>query len=391
MVTTRKKIYSQNEDKGLDPLISTLEILNLAPTVPVLETLNDRRRRWSRLLHSHHHQPVIEEVLEEELPKYEKSTIIDVKDRISHMRDCALILSSAPSVFFAAVDGNLAQQILSDIQLQQEYAAIQERAQHQPSIYIHQLADERGVAPTPNQYLLIRTMVLDYLKEGKSSQHAWHLDNITASTMSKEASAQGHRKYLQTTNRSSRRIETLRRFCQGIQDRWIETDPSLRDIPFQFPPGECGYSKNSHTRLAQHRAHQSSNYVMNLVEDICTYLHRMGSFKQHFRMHQFIIYLIIRPSQAAIAEIFCSGLLQVWVENGGGFNAYPAGRSVATARRMSAGEWIEHERWARQNSPVIENMRDLQKRANEWRKALEWEGYASEDSEMTAGSAEDSV
>jgi hypothetical protein len=91
-------------------------------------------------------------------------------------------------------------------------------------------------------------------------------------------------------------------------------------------------------------------------------------------MHQFIIYLIFRPTQAAIAEIFCSGLLQVWVENGGGFNAYPAGRSVATARRVSEGEWKEHEGWVRQMSPVDVNMMVQREHAEEWRRALMWDG-----------------
>ena len=129
---------------------------------------------------------------------------------------------------------------------------------------------------------------------------------------------------------------------------------------------------------------------MNLVEDVCTYLHRTAAFKQHFQMHQFIIYLTFRPSQAAIAEIFCSGLLQVWIENGGGFDAYPAGRSVVTARKVSTDEWHEHERWAKQTSLVIENRKILKEKAEEWQKALEWEDKGSDEHELTEGSAEES-
>jgi hypothetical protein len=197
------------------------------------------------------------------------------------------------------------------------------------------------------------------------------MDNITPPTVSKASSAQGHRKYLETRCRSSKRIDTLHRFCNGVQHRWLETPTSQRDTPFAFPPGECGYSKDSHTRLAQHRAHHSSNYIMNLVEDICTYLHRTKQFNQHFCMQQFIIYLIFRPEQAAIAEILCSGLLQVWIEHGGGFNAYPAGRSVATARQVSVDEWARHKRWVRRMSPLDGNMRVQRVRAEEWRRALD--------------------
>ncbi|KAF2821063.1 hypothetical protein CC86DRAFT_411371 [Ophiobolus disseminans] len=347
-----------------------------------IETLTERRLRWSNLLRGQHYQPVIAEVLDEELPKYLHSTIIDASDRVSHVRECALILASAPLLFAAAVDGDLIRRMLTDADLQNEYAIIQERAHDQPSIYIHLLADEGGIAPTPNQYLSILNMVQDYLAEGHTSAHAWQLDNVAPPPVSQAMSAQGYRKYLQTKHRSSQRIETLRRYCDGIQRRWQETPVPLRDTPFHFPPGECGYSKDSHVRLAQHRAHRSSNYVMNLVEDICTYLHGTGQFRQHFRMHQFIIYLIFRPNQAAIAEILCSGLLQVWVDNGGGFNAYPAGRSVATARRVSAGEWATHESWVRQGSPVVENMRLQRERAEEWRRALDWETVLVDDEEM---------
>lgn len=377
MVTTRTKSYDSNIRIGEQELRD-----------PASESLNDRRRRWSHLLRLQHYQPVIEEVLNEELPKYENSVIINVTDKVSYLRECALILASAPSVFAAAVHGNLVQQMQLETDVKRDYASVQERAQNQPSIYINLLADECGIAPTPKQYLIIRDIVIDYLLEGQESEHAWHLDNITLPSVTQRASVRGHRKYLCTKNRSQKRVETLHRFCQGVLNRCSETHSSVQDTPFEFPPGECGYSKDSHTRLKQHCERKSSNYVMNLIEDICTYLHQNGTLSQHFRMHQFIIYLIFRPSQAAIAEIFCSGLLQVWIENGGGFNAYPAGRSVASSRSVSPGEWDDHERWVRQHSPIIHNMRVQMERADEWQRALEWEQDGNEDSKMTEGSDE---
>jgi hypothetical protein len=375
MVSTRNKNYSKTRGGEQS-------------AVPV-ETLTERRQRWSNLLRRQHYQPIIDEVLDEELPKYGNSSIVNAQDRVSYKRECTLILASASSVFAAAVDGSLVRDLLYNTDLQQDYAIIQAQAHNQPSIYIHLLADEYGTAPTPNQYMTIRNMIQDYLAEGPTSQHAYVIDNLTWPKVSIVASNQGHRKYLQTKNRSSKRVERLLCFCEGIERRWLETLPSLHDTPFQFPPGECGYSKDSHVRLAQHCAHQSSNYVMNLVEDICAYLYRTKQFEQYFRMHQFIIYLIFRPTQAAIAEIFCSGLLQVWVENGGGFNTYPAGCSVATARRVSAGDWAAHEGWARQMSPVEENMGTQTERAEEWRKALVWKSAVVEQGTIESGVEDD--
>jgi hypothetical protein len=134
MVNTRNKDYS--------------EILGNEQLVIPVETLVERRQRWSSLLQHQHYQPIIDEVLDEELPKYGQSSMINVQDRVSHMRECALILASAPSVFAAAVDGTLVRDMLRNTDLQKDYATIQAQAHHQPSIYIHLLADEGGIAPT---------------------------------------------------------------------------------------------------------------------------------------------------------------------------------------------------------------------------------------------------
>ncbi|KAH9871010.1 hypothetical protein J1614_006584 [Plenodomus biglobosus] len=341
----------------------------------ITETLADRRRRWSQLLRNKHYEPIIAEVLDDELSKYQESTAIGGIERVFHMRECALILSSAPSVLAAAVEGNLVSRMLTDTNLQREYAVVQQHAHEQPSIYVHLLADELGTPPTPNQYLLVRDIVLDYLSYGSTSVYAYRLDNITRPTVTLEVSSLGHRKYLQTksSTRSTKRVDAFQRFCSGILARWTSTPAFRRDTPFPYPPGECGYSISSHTRLAQHRAHNSSNYIMNLVEDIFTHLHRTGTLSQNFTMHPFIIYLIFRPRQAAIAEVFCSGLLQVWVDDGGGFNAYPAGLSVASAKRVTGHKWERHVRSAKDNSPVVENMRGQMERVKQWRRALDLE------------------
>ncbi|KAJ4353623.1 uncharacterized protein N0V89_005353 [Didymosphaeria variabile] len=269
---------------------------------------------------------------------------------------------------------------------------IQERAHCQPSIYIHHLVDEQGIAPTANQYTVIRETVLQYLSSGSEYHElAWLIDNISPPAVRRSATATGHHKYLWTVQRSPSHVQTLIRFCEGVARRAAEVPPVALDQPLPYSPSECGYSVNSHIRLSQHRHRQSSNYVMNLIEDICTYLHQAGTFSQLFRMQPFIVYLIFRPQQAAIAEIFCSGLLQVWIEEGGGLNAYPAGRSVASARRVSAARWVEHERWVADNTEMVRNMRLQKERLEEdvsgldmemeevWREALESENEGDGD------------
>lgn len=335
------------------------------------EPLDERRRRWINLLRNHHYEPVILDILNDELPKYTTSRAIDPTDLVSHARQCALILASAPRVFFAAVEGTLVSGILHDTDLIADYATMQQRSCRQPSIYIHLLADDQGIAPTPNQYIVIRDMMQNYVS-GDQPEHVYHIDNVTPPAVTVNASSGGYRKYLhtQSTDRSPRRVATLETFRKGITLRCAKTPAHLHDTPFSHPPSEVGYALNVHKRLKQHRARQSSNYIMNLVEDICTHLFRTTVFSQHFKMHQFIIYLIFRPSQAAIAEIFCSGLLQCWIDNGGGFNSYPAGRSVGSSERVSRESWLDHERVTRETSPLEERTEVLKERAEVWRKVL---------------------
>jgi hypothetical protein len=113
MVNTRNKNYS--------------EILNEQQIVPI-ETLTERPKQRSNLLRHQHYQLIIDEVLDEELPKYGVSSLVNAHDHVSHTRECALILASAPSVFAAAVDGSLVGELLHNTDLQKDYATIQPQA-----------------------------------------------------------------------------------------------------------------------------------------------------------------------------------------------------------------------------------------------------------------------
>lgn len=346
------------------------------------ESNDQRRRKWAHLLESRHYEPVIFDVLSDELPKYVSSRVIDPTDIVKHMRECAFILASAPRIFFAAVSGNLVSRIINDAHLQTEYTIIQQHAHHQPSIYIHLFANEDGQAPSPLQYLTIRDMIQDYISDYPSA-YAQQIDNVTSPPLPLEVSKQGYRRHLSTpsTKRSPKRIATLNRLITGITSCCAQVPHHLQNVPLSYPPSEVGYALNAHKRLAQHRVHQSSNYVMNLVDDVCTYLFRSNVLPKHFKMHQFIIYLISRPSQAAIAEIFCSGLLQCWVDLGG-FNAYPAGRSVASSQRVRPRQWESYLSLLKEMSPLEDNMQVLKERARIWQQALQWEDETG-DGKMT--------
>ncbi|KAF2472851.1 uncharacterized protein BDR25DRAFT_341655 [Lindgomyces ingoldianus] len=374
MVTTRTRDYGSGDDED--------EIGEHRNASVREEKLADKRNRWAALLREKLYLTVINEVLEEELGKYTNNRVFNEANLMLITRECMLILASAPRIFEAAVEGMLALRFTVDQELQAEYEEIRQRADVQPSIYMHLLADEGGVAPSASQYMIIRDIVTRYIDEAEV-QLASLVDNISPPYVALRDTSAGYRKYLCTARRSPRRVRVLERFCEGIRKRWEETPPQERDLPLNYPPGECGYAINAPRRLLQHRSRISSNYIMNLVEDICTLGFRdLKLFTHLFRMHQFIIYLIFNPQQVEVAEMFCSGLLQVWVDKGGGFNHYPAGLSNASARRVSEDEWNGHEIYVRENSPLETNIRhqrdtidDVVLKLHEQAAALLWEVF----------------
>ncbi|KAF2187879.1 hypothetical protein K469DRAFT_685249 [Zopfia rhizophila CBS 207.26] len=190
-----------------------------------------------------------------------------------------------------------------------------------------------------------RKIVLDYTG-GRNQRLAGLIDNVTDPKVTVEKTRTGYRKCTWRSKRqeSSRRVQTLARFCDGIYKRWEKTPKPERNRPLSYP---------------LHRKHQPLNYIMSLVEDNCVVLFRdLKRLNQLFRMHQFVISLIYQQNQAEIAEIFCSGLLQVWIENGGGFKHYPAGLSNLLARNIIHEAWYDSEQYVLAHSPLAEGYTD---------------------------------
>ncbi|KAF2014332.1 hypothetical protein BU24DRAFT_433748 [Aaosphaeria arxii CBS 175.79] len=334
-----------------------------------VESISEKRKRWVKLLHNLEYAQLIDEVLSVELAKYRNSAVVSSTKSPETYRECALILSSASPLFEAAVEGVLPLRFLLDSKLQAQHVTLLERARSQPSIYVHILADKHGTAPSARQYMAVADIASRYVGEANAENNkiAGLIDSTTPAPISSNLMSLGQRKYLVTpsSSRSKARIARINLFSNSIRRRFLSTPLPDRDLPLWPPPSEVGYSINSPSRLSQHRRHQSSNYIMNLTEDICTHLHltQHELFRtQHFILHSFIIYLIFRPQQVHIAEIFTSGLLQVWIENGGGFNYYPAGRSNSSGDRVTAEEWRNHDAWVRENSDLDGRWEMLRKR-----------------------------
>lgn len=94
-------------------------------------------------------------------------------------------------------------------------------------------------------------------------------------------------------------------------------------------------------RLACHRAHRSSNFIMNLFEAVCSYL-----YPGQLRLQQHTIFLIFQPIHNSLSEIVASRLSQGTIFNAGGFSFYPPGRSNATVDQYSLAAYQEWKEWA---------------------------------------------
>lgn len=101
MVSTRKHKYGY-EDQG-EKLRNYVKGSMCHDAL--MPTLLDQRKKWANFLRRGHYQPVIAEVLTNELPKYANSNTVLPPKLSSIMRECTNILASASSVFHAAVDG----------------------------------------------------------------------------------------------------------------------------------------------------------------------------------------------------------------------------------------------------------------------------------------------
>lgn len=117
-------------------------------------------------------------------------------------------------------------------------------------------------------------------------------------------------------------------------------DQALRDV---------GYARNCSDRIAQHRSHSSSNYLMNLVEAIG------GVLNYSYRNVAAVIGLCSEPEQAVVGEILWSCIGQSYLDTGRGYNHESAGKSNRSADDVRTLQWAAWQNWAYEKSPFEKN------------------------------------
>ncbi|KAH0375584.1 hypothetical protein KCU92_g10133, partial [Aureobasidium melanogenum] len=126
----------------------------------------------------------------------------------------------------------------------------------------------------------------------------------------------------------SSRVNVQRSFIQAARRRirrTLDNHPDALGKPLEALY-EFGYGGSTLKRLACHRRHESSNFLLNEFESACKV-----AFGRRYILHQHVIFLCDEPSQVAVAEIVFHLIGQGYATDGSGFSYHPAGMSSHTA------------------------------------------------------------
>ncbi|KAK4556775.1 hypothetical protein LTR86_006346 [Recurvomyces mirabilis] len=212
-----------------------------------------------------------------------------------------------------------------------------------PFVYLNELADEKGLSPSPNELQEAIKIARGYY-EGTDKHWAARIDHYkTPYRTPAQRRDPLFRKYLYTTtgNLSQRRIARGLAFCAHLEERLATVSPELRDEPLAVPLVEIGYSHNVDKRLVEGLEHKGSNRIMGLFDCIVGLLH-----VQRFRIQQFVIYACVDPDGAALAQLLFTRLNEGYIGNVGGFSYYAAGINGPSASTHDVVHWGEAIEWS---------------------------------------------
>jgi hypothetical protein len=92
-----------------------------------------------------------------------------------------------------------------------------------------------------------------------------------------------HHKWLMV---SQDRVANVRTFISALRDHLNAIPIGDWSKPLEHPVVEYGYAENSPTRLKQYARHDSSNYIMNVMEAVAVWAARNNTPNDDFRIEQ---------------------------------------------------------------------------------------------------------
>jgi hypothetical protein len=353
-------------------LMASLESLN-RPNTP-----EAARLRWLKKRQEEGLMALIEDALGDEnvLAKLLSAS----KKRI--MRE--VLASMDDDLLNIIIGGNLAE-YATQSGIKAELERLSEQATVSPGCYLQLFVDKEGKSPSPNMIKAILKLLRQYIGEEPGDWEGWSEEIDAVMRGGRQVTlavrrVKRFRKYFyvrpgkdkpEKLEPSPTRVKRVKQFVRAIEKRLAEIPVTEHDEPLALPLSEVGYANGCHNRLDSHAKHDSSNYIMTLVEAVSIWAKDQGElgFDKDFRIPQFIIYNCWQVEQGVIAEIVLSRLCHAYIYNGGGFSHYPAGLSNDTCRAKNPywEGWYELIYYAKDNTPLIANLKRDRELVREWR------------------------
>ncbi|PPJ55249.1 hypothetical protein CBER1_04257 [Cercospora berteroae] len=281
-----------------------------------------------------------------------------------------ILVSSHPLIVNTCLKGSWTKSYKRDPALRTVLKKLRHRAEgkRHPFIYLNELCDDQGNAPTANELLRALDKAEAYIANDRDLVR--RVDKWIGSLGVKAEATPNYRRYMFNSKYrpSSKRPERARTFFRNLRARIAKIPADQRDLPLEIPLVEIGYTDNIPERLDCHAKHRGSNFLMNMLEAI------LGLEGSRYRIHQFVIHSCVAQDQVAIAEILFTRLNEGYIGNAGGFSFYPASISVGSGYKYTAKIWEEAERWA------LDNM--LKKETHQKEKLRRLQNLNPEDAEL---------
>ncbi|KAI9877830.1 MAG: hypothetical protein M1830_002698 [Pleopsidium flavum] len=288
-----------------------------------------------------------------------------------HSELVKLLASADPAILKACITGQLIPcKENENSSVGTVLAEAYDRGDSIPGIYGNYITDDADMSPTPAMYAEICSDIERYTKTICSEEdHRWAaiIDQTCAPPKSwpSELTLQGFRRYLDwrtvTVNKTGKLCNYRRKVLSNFNRQLLKRVRQDRyagkfHTPLQAAIAEIGYSIRPKTRLAEHKQHRSSNYIMNLVDAMlrCRY---GGSFN----LKQGVLFSCWHFSQPWLGEIAFTQLAQGYVQGAGGFSHYPAGFSNGSAwSKTPMRQWAMYQRNALQDGSLMKTMGAIQ-------------------------------
>ncbi|KAL3426660.1 hypothetical protein PVAG01_00169 [Phlyctema vagabunda] len=202
-----------------------------------------------------------------------------------------------------------------------------------PSIYAQYLVNNRGISPNPETIADLLDSAELYIRgRGRDDEESHALaaevdvafNGPRSTKRTAETAKQGLRRYIP----NDAALATCLKWIEALRTRLSNEPPHS---PLTRSLSEVGYATNPTDRLKEHSKHQSSNYLMNLMESLCA-VKLLGRYS----IWKCVLFQIVDETHGMLGEIICTRFAQAYITQGGGFSHERAGKSVAGVHKMTS-------------------------------------------------------